>query len=179
MTSCRSRSRSGKLQRILDRWLHEPDPARDDHPAASEAPTADRARGEATTSSVDIVDVLGAADVLDVAQFDWLRQLADASADPGLLRSFVDQYLDQAATEVGRLRYAAGRGDIAEVQLLAHGLGGTSATIGAAGVASASALLEGAAAHGQMTTPEGLDRLSREIARASAALLAQAPVGAS
>ncbi|MDQ1440096.1 MAG: Hpt domain, partial [Acidimicrobiaceae bacterium] len=117
--------------------------------------------------------------VLDAAQFDWLRQLAEASADPGLLRSFVDQYLDQAATQVGQLRYAAGRGDIAEVQLLAHGLGGTSATMGAAGVASACALLEDAAAHGELTAPEGLDRICSEVAWASAALLAQAPAGAS
>ncbi|MDQ1399718.1 MAG: hypothetical protein QOK20_1650, partial [Acidimicrobiaceae bacterium] len=99
-----------ELQRTLDRWLHEPDPVGADHPAADEAVAADGARGEATNGAVDVrgaVDVLGvddvhgADDVLDAAQFDWLRQLAEASADPGLLRSFVDQYLDQAATQVG------------------------------------------------------------------------------
>ena len=112
--------------------------------------------------------------MLDAVQFDGLRQLAAASGDPGFLRGFVDRYVDQAESQVAELRRAAARGDATVVGELAHGLKGTSATMGASRVASACATLERSAARGEVTGPDGLDRVAIELDRATAVLRARA-----
>ena len=143
-----------ELEAVLDRWLGGDQPAPDHD------------------------NVNGAGDdgdgVLDVAQFDGLRRLGAASGDPGFLRSIVDQYLDQAALQLGALRDAAGGGDTAAIKDVAHGLKGSSATMSATRVASACAALEEAAARGEVAGPDELDNLAVEVQRATAALLAQA-----
>ena len=52
----------------------------------------------------------------------------------------------------------------------AHGLRGTSATIGAAGVATACQSLENSAIRGEVPEPAGLDRVAGELLRATSAL---------
>jgi len=127
----------------------------------------------------DPVDAVGSSpgfdDVLDAAQVDGLRQLAAASGDPSFLQSFVERYAHQAESQVAELRQAAARGDATLVKELAHGLKGTSATMGARGVASACEAVESAAARGEVTAPEGLDRVARELGRAESALRAHVP----
>ena len=58
---------------------------------------------------------------------------------------------------------------------LAHGLKGTSATMGASGVASACAVIERAAAAGEVATPEQLTEVATELLHATTALRAEAP----
>lgn len=152
-----------ELQSTLDRWIGGSNTARGDHLISGATPADAAPDG---------------ADVLDESQFDGLRQLATASGAPGLLRSFVDQYLDEAATQIAQLRRASAVGDTCQLKRLAHGLGGTSATVGASGVASACAVLEKAADRGELAGPEGLDRIDSEFAWAGVALRAQAPMGA-
>jgi len=117
----------------------------------------------------------GVDDVLDAAQVDGLRQLAAASGDPSFLQSFVERYAEQAECQVAELRQAAARDDANLVGELAHGLKGTSATMGARSVASACEAVESAAARGEVTEPEDLDRLAREVDRAESALRAHVP----
>jgi len=117
----------------------------------------------------------GADDVLDGAQVDGLRQLAAASGDPSFLQSFVERYAEQAECQVAELRQAAARGDATLVGELAHGLKGTSATMGARSVASACEAVESAAARGEVTQPEDLDRLARDLDRAEWALRTHVP----
>jgi len=117
--------------------------------------------------------------VIDAAQFDGLRQLAAASGKPNFLSGLVEQYLDQATAHLADLRRAAGRGDVAMLQEVAHSLKGTSATMSASGVAYASAAVEEAAARGEAAGAEELDRIAVELVRATEALRALAPTGPS
>jgi len=137
--------------------------------------TADPGRqlvnGERSTAEGDAV--------IDAAQFDGLSRLAAASGEPGFLSGLVDEFLDQATAQLADLRTAAGRGDIAMLQEVAHCLKGTSATMSASGVAVASAAVEGAAARGEVAGAEELDRIAGELVRATEALRALAPTSPS
>jgi len=117
--------------------------------------------------------------VIDAVQFDGLRRLAEASGNLGFLSGLVDQYLDQATAQLADLRTAAGRGDVAMLQEVAHALKGTSATMSAGGVASASAAVEDAATGGEVAGAEELDRIAVELVRATEALRALAPTSSS
>ncbi len=110
--------------------------------------------------------------MLDAAQLDDLRELAAASGDAGVLAGLVERYLDDAASQVAELNEAAGRGDAPAVENLAHGLKGSSATMGASGMASACWALEQAAARGDVTGAEDLRRVDLELVLATAALRA-------
>jgi len=137
------------------------------------------ARWVPSTRTPDPVDPgesgAGSDDVLDATQIDGLCQLAAASGDPSFLQSFVERYAQQAEARVAELRQAAARGAATLVGELAHGLKGTSATMGAQGVASACEAVENAAGRGELTGPEGLDRVARELVRAESALRAHVP----
>ena len=117
----------------------------------------------------------GGDGVLDAAQFDGLRRLAAASGDTDFLRSIVDQFVDQAASQLAELRDAAARADAPALKVLAHSLKGSSANMGASRVAAACAALEEAAALGQAAEPGGLEPLAAELERATVALRCQAP----
>ncbi|MGI8810566.1 MAG: response regulator [Acidimicrobiales bacterium] len=142
------------LEMVLNRWLvggqSTPEPASD-----AAGPVADM--------------------VLDAAQVDGLRQLAEASGEPHFLRNLVDDFLDKAGSQMTALREAAAREDEVALRAVAHGLRGTSATMGASGVAAACQTLEDAARRGELAGPEGLDRIARELERAATALDLQAP----
>ena len=111
--------------------------------------------------------------VLDLEQFDQLRQLALTSGDPDLLGRFVDQYLAEATSRLAELHAAAQNGDAKALEEAAHGLKGTSATIGAVAVAAACAPLELAARHGQQASVVELEQVSSALERAATALQAQ------
>jgi len=108
--------------------------------------------------------------VLDVAQLTGLRELADASGDPCFLRTLVEEYLDEAQAQVAQLQEASARGDLPAARRLAHGLNGTSATMGASGVSSAACCIERAAAAGEPAETPSLDKLATELQRATTAL---------
>ena len=116
-----------------------------------------------------------AGDVLDAAQFDGLRRLGVASGDTSFLRNLVGQYLDIAWSELAKLREANASGDAPALLTLAHGLKGTSATMGACGVANACESLETSARGGDMPGPRGLDRIAAELEKATTALHIGAP----
>jgi len=136
------------LESVLDRWL-----------AGAASPTRPQ------SGSPDLAD-----EVLDAAQFDGLRGLAAASGDPGFLTNLVGNYLESAECQLAELRQAATCGDVPALLAAAHGLRGTSATIGAAGVATACQALESSAARGEEVGAEELDRVAGELRRATTAL---------
>jgi CheY-like chemotaxis protein/HPt (histidine-containing phosphotransfer) domain-containing protein len=145
--------KSRALEAVLDRWLA----ATRDKRSAGVALADEGTDGHA---------------VLDAAQLDDLRELATASGDMGILAGLVERYLDDAASQVAELNEAAGRGDSPAVESLAHGLKGSSATMGASGMASACWALEQAAARGDVTGAEDLRRVDVELGLATVALRA-------
>ena len=147
-----------QLAAMLDRWL------------GTEAETAPASTAPGRTSGVGDAD-----GVVDDAQFDALRRLSVESGDPGLLRSLVDLFADQATSQLAELRETAGEGDASKLQEVAHSLKGASATMGAIGVASASAEIEAAASRGEVAGLGELDRITRALESATVALRARAP----
>ncbi len=145
------------LESVLNRWLVG-------------APSTTTATTHPQGGSPESTD-----EVLDAVQFDGLRRLAAASGDPSFLRTLVDNYIDDAESQIEELRQAAARGDAPALLAVAHGLRGTSATIGAAGVATACQSLENSAVRGEIDGAGGLDRVAGELRRAKKALLLGAP----
>ena len=113
--------------------------------------------------------------VLDLEQFHQLRDLAGDREDSGFLRDLVEQYLQEAESQLAELRWVMQRGESEAVRTAAHGLKGSSATMGAKSVADACLALELVAAEGQMPMPEALERISDELKRAAAALRSHLP----
>ena len=107
---------------------------------------------------------------LDGLQLDRLRRLAVASGDPAYLGGIVNQYLDQAASQLAQLRAAAARRDAPALKAVAHSLRGTSATVGARQVASACGAVEEGAARGDGAQAEAVEGVARELERATVAL---------
>jgi CheY-like chemotaxis protein len=133
--------------------------------------------GPATVVPVDTADVgphpsgdAGAA--LDLELFAGLRELAAATGEPAFLRDLVDQYLAQIPSLLTELQESARRGDMRTVGEVAHGLKGSSGTIGATLAALECAAVEAAARTGRVGR-ERLDRLSSALDRAATALRAQ------
>ena len=145
-----------QLEVVLDRWIGHTDSVPLD-PAVEEQPLPD-----------------DAGDVLDLELVESLRDLGTASRDPGFLHDLVDQYLTEVPSRLGQLEELSHRGDMAGLGEAAHGLKGTSGTMGATLAASACAAMEEAARGGHVG-PEHLQRISAELARAATALRAQAP----
>ncbi len=110
--------------------------------------------------------------VLDAAQVQDLRELAAATGDPDFFRDLVDQYLDQAASQLAELREAGAQRDAIVLKAIAHSLKGASATIGATEVASECVALEEAAARGDVTVTDRLASIDLAVGRARAALQA-------
>jgi len=136
------------LQAVLDHWLG----------------------GVTSTTSPQSGSPDPADRVLDAAQFDGLRRLAAASGDPGFLTNLVGDYLEEAESQLAELRQAATCSDVPALLAAAHGLRGTSATIGAVGVATACQALESSAGRGEVAGAEELDRVAGELRRATTAL---------
>ena len=112
--------------------------------------------------------------VLDMEQFESLRELAAGSDDPAFLSGLVERYLQGAASRLTELQEAARRGDSAALEAAAHSLKGTSASMSAAVLASVCEVLETASSRGEMPAPEALDRISAELDRAAVALRSHA-----
>jgi HPt (histidine-containing phosphotransfer) domain-containing protein len=96
-----------------------------------------------------------------------------------LLRGLVDLFADQATSQLAELRETAAGGDASKLQEVAHSLKGASATMGAIGVASASAVIEAAASRGEVAGPGELDKIARALESATVALRARAPTSPS
>ena len=71
------------------------------------------------------------AAVLDLELFAGLRELAVATGQPAFLRDLVNQFLVQIPALLAQLRGSAQRGDMTAVWNAAHGLKGSSGTLGA------------------------------------------------
>jgi len=128
-------------------------------------------RSAAATAPVPAVDPsLASAPIVDLDQFQTLRDLAADSADPSFLAGLIGQYLDEAPSRLLELRKSAERNDAAALAKVAHGLKGMSATIGARAMASECEAIDAAARAGAMPAPDALDRLSAELDATAAVL---------
>ena len=148
-----------ELEAVLDRWLGRNEPVPDP---------------ETVTGGPEGPAGVG---VLDTVQFDGLRQLAAGSGDPAFLARLVDQYVEHAGSRLAELQEAAARGDAGALRQAAHGLRGSSATMGAGRVASACAALEEAAARGETEGTAGVEQIAFELERATASLRREAAPG--
>lgn len=88
--------------------------------------------------------------VLDEATIARLRALQEISGDQGFLAAVIDAYLEELPRLLGRLQQALVDGDLHGVEHEAHTLKGSSATIGAVGMASLAGQLESAARDGAL-----------------------------
>jgi CheY-like chemotaxis protein/HPt (histidine-containing phosphotransfer) domain-containing protein len=79
-----------------------------------------------------------------------LDQLREDLGGTEALREIVESFLQRAPAMLARLRNAASRGDAAELGVVAHGLKGTSATLGASTLSERCAELEQAARAGDL-----------------------------
>ena len=159
--------RHGQLQEVVERWL---------------GPTEDRATAPprlsdtdpAPTPTTDPGEALSTAPVLDADQLASLRELEEDSGQ-SVVAHLITTYLDDATTQIESLRAAVGEGDAAETGRLAHGLKGSSATVGAASVAQACAALERAAIDGVAVTelPARMADVEAEFRRSRPALDAE------
>ncbi|MFL5122892.1 MAG: ATP-binding protein [Microvirga sp.] len=112
------------------------------------------------------------AAVLDPVYLDRLLELQRASGRL-IVPTIVDSFVTEGPRRLERMRGALARGDRQDLVLVAHTLKGGSAQLGALRVASVSRELEENGRDGQLDgAGEILDRLERELAAASEALLA-------
>lgn len=99
-----------------------------------------------------------------------LQRLSGSNVVPLIVNSFVTE----GPRRLERMRSALARGDRQELVLVAHTLKGGSSQLGALRVAAVSGELEESGKEGTLDgIGEILDRLERELAAASAALLAR------
>ena len=111
--------------------------------------------------------------VLDPVYLDRLLELQRTSGRL-IVPTIVDSFVTEGPRRLERMRGALARGDRQDLVLVAHTLKGGSAQLGALRVAAVSKELEESGKDGQLDgTGEILDRLERELAAASAALLAR------
>ena len=123
--------------------------------------------------------------VLQAALERWVTEPADDGAalvdervlaelvdlGEGMLAELLAAYRDEARADLAQLEGAADGGDLAVVSNIAHRLKGSSATIGAAGVARIAAELEVAAgARDSAAAAELVDALSRALRETDRAL---------
>jgi len=123
--------------------------------------------------------VAGGGQILDDDQFRMLRHMAEAHEDPNWLPNLIDEYLTDATSQVTVLRAVANHGDGPALRLAAHSLKGSSAVIGAQGVALACTRLEEAAIHSAAAVAAAVERVEAELARAASALQIDNPSAAS
>jgi CheY-like chemotaxis protein/HPt (histidine-containing phosphotransfer) domain-containing protein len=71
-----------------------------------------------------------AGQTLDRSTIEVFRQ-ADTAGSSVFMSTLIDQFLDEAASQVARLSEAARRVDVDELQAIAHGLKGSATTMGA------------------------------------------------
>lgn len=116
-------------------------------------------------------------DLLDLEQLDSLRELAVDDGDPATVLRLVEDYSHDAATRVHELRGAVQRRDTAALSEAAHGLRGSSGTMGAKTVEALCAHLEAVGNQGGSADIAAIDQLAAEVERATSALTAQLPVG--
>ncbi|MDQ4068045.1 MAG: response regulator, partial [Actinomycetota bacterium] len=146
-----------ELEDMLNRWLSGAD-------ATSERADAGASPPPAVSDGV-----------LEMVQFDSLREVAAGSGEPAFLSRLVDRFLDGASSRLAELQEAARRGDPASLEEAAHSLKGTSATMGATVLSSMCAALEAAAGRGEVAESEALEQVSVELERAAAALRTYVP----
>jgi HPt (histidine-containing phosphotransfer) domain-containing protein len=111
---------------------------------------------------------------LDRAVITALRQFDEATGGQ-ILGELVTLYVTDTTVRVATLRGAVDSGATAVIAELAHGIKGSSANVGARGVAAACARLESAVTDGDPshTVPQLLTVIELEFERARAALEAE------
>jgi CheY-like chemotaxis protein len=146
------------LQIVLNRWVSHGD-----------GDLAQRGGGAGAGTAPAEVD-----GVLDPEQLDRLRELAESSGNPVFLAGLVEKFATEAASLLVDLAATTERRDPEALRSAVHSLKGSSATMGAAAVASACDALEAAAGRGELPTPKVLARIAGELDRAFTALRAAA-----
>ena len=91
-----------------------------------------------------------ADDVLVPAVIAGLRQAQDALGNPALIRQLTSLFGDRTPGKMDRIRLALAEGDAATVREVAHALKSNCAMLGAARMADACAMMEEAAARGDL-----------------------------
>ena len=118
--------------------------------------------------------------VLDEEQLETLREVSTATGNADLLRRLVDEFTGNAIARMEQLRDAVSRSDAPLLESAAHGLKGSSSTMGAARVAAACAVLESAGRKGELDGVEPqLQRVERELRLATDALHTECCAGRS
>ena len=116
------------------------------------------------------------AQVLDPVHLERLLELQRLSGSD-VVPLIVNSFVKEGPRRLERMRGALARGDRQDLMLVAHTLKGGSAQLGALRVAAVSHELEESCAAGRLEgAGELLDRLERELAAASAALLARSGI---
>ena len=116
--------------------------------------------------------------VLDQGQLELLRELGAANGNADLLRDLVDQFTTHASGRMEELRDAVSRRDGPKLEGVAHGLKGSSSTIGAARLAAACAVLEATGRSGELAGVEPqLQQVELELRLATDALRTESGPG--
>ena len=98
-----------------------------------------------------------------VSALQELRELADASDDPGQFRELIELFLGELASGLASMGKALAEGSTDELARLAHSLKGASSSMGATGLASLCRALEERAKKGELRgADEELKRIESE-----------------
>ena len=115
-------------------------------------------------------DATGSA-ALDRSRIDEILELEAADDAPGLLRELVDTFVQTSAAELAGMRAAVDAADADALRRAAHGLKGSSASLGAVDVQRLAQEVETYARAGRTAGCEPLvASLDEEVARAIVAL---------
>ncbi len=97
-------------------------------------------------------------------EFDYTQLDAITGGDEEFEREVLQEYLNSAPNDLGKLREAIGKADAAATSAAAHALKGASATIGAKSFAAIALELEHAGKHNELANaPAALQRLCAEF----------------
>jgi signal transduction histidine kinase/DNA-binding response OmpR family regulator len=156
----------------MDAYIAKPVQSREllaalDAATAGELDQPDQAHDTKTTTPIS-------ADV-----FDRAEALGRAAGDGALLRQMAELFLQAVPGQVGQLREAAARGDLAAARRLAHAIRGAAANLAAREVAQTAARLEALGDEGRLAEVlDACDALEKTLARLRPVLdaLAREPV---
>lgn len=115
----------------------------------------------------DDISPRGSVPILDVEQFGQIVELP-----PAILAQVLDSWRADTSTVGGAIVAAAAAGNVTEIAALSHRLRGSSASVGAAALASVLRRMEDDARGGRLPGPSVLDDLHAQLAAARDAVTA-------